>query len=205
MELDPSAVIWNRDDRDGLPRLVLLHGFGSHEGDLAGLAPHLPDGWALPSLRAPLTAGPGFAWFPIGEPADPDPAGLDAAADAVLAWLDTLPDAPVTGVLGFSQGGAMAIHLLRRAPERFAFAVALAGFLARGEQPGDPALAAARPPIFFGRGDADRVITPQAFARTEAWLPDHADATVRVYPGLAHGISGEELADVTAFVAARQP
>jgi phospholipase/carboxylesterase len=205
MELDASAVIWNRDDHEGLPRLLLLHGYGSHEGDLAGLAPHLPAGWALPSLRAPLASGPGFAWFPIGEPGDPDPAALDAAADAVLAWLDAQPPAPVAGVLGFSQGGAMAIHLLRRAPERFAFAVALAGFVTRGAQPGDAALAAARPPVFFGRGDADRVITPAAFARTEAWLPDHADATIRVYPGLAHGISGGQLADVTAFVAARHP
>ena len=42
--IDESAIIWSApaDQRAGRPLLVLLHGYGSHEGDLFGLSPHLP-------------------------------------------------------------------------------------------------------------------------------------------------------------------
>ena len=56
---------------------LLLHGFGSNERDLAGLVPML--GLDLPwaSLRAPLPAGPGSAWFQITTPGSPDPAPVE--------------------------------------------------------------------------------------------------------------------------------
>ena len=42
--LDPDAVLWSApaEDRGDRPLLVLLHGYGSHEGDLFGFVPHLP-------------------------------------------------------------------------------------------------------------------------------------------------------------------
>ncbi len=46
------------------------------------------------------------------------------------------------------------------------------------------------------------MIWPAAIERLAAWLPEHADATIRVYPGLAHGVSGEEMDDVKAFLTA---
>ena len=39
--------------------LVLMHGVGSNEQDLFGLAPHIPPQFAVLSLRAPYTLGPG--------------------------------------------------------------------------------------------------------------------------------------------------
>lgn len=48
--------------------LVLLHGFGSHEGDLAGLLPYLPASDTLrcyfprAPIDVPMTGG--YAWFP---------------------------------------------------------------------------------------------------------------------------------------------
>ena len=45
------------------------------------------------------------------------------------------------------------------------------------------------------------MIPAEAVERTAAWLAGHADAVVRVYPGLSHGISPDELADVAAFLA----
>ena len=63
---------------------LLLHGFGSNERDLAGLMPAL--GLDLPwaSLRAPLTAGPGAAWFQITTPGSPDAAPVEAPDDALV-------------------------------------------------------------------------------------------------------------------------
>jgi phospholipase/carboxylesterase len=44
--------------------LVLLHGVGSNEQDLFGLAPYVPPAFHVVSLRAPYVMGAGqFAWF----------------------------------------------------------------------------------------------------------------------------------------------
>jgi phospholipase/carboxylesterase len=129
-------------------------------------------------------------------------AAADAAAVAVLEWLDTLEYTSV-GLLGFSQGGAMALQLLRHAPERFGYAVNLSGFALTGELPGDEALLANRPPVFWGRGTADTVIGDALITRTSEWLPSHSTLTERIYEDLAHSISQPELADVSAFIRAQ--
>ncbi len=208
-EIDPDAVLWSAGpaDRGGRPLLIILHGYGSHEGDLFSLAPHLPLRPVIAALRAPLTAGPGWAWFPIGaagaavNPGAPSADALTAAAGGVLAWLDALPEQPTSvGLLGFSQGGAMALQLLRQAPDRFAFAVALSGFVGRNEHPGDARLAERRLPIFWGRGTADPVIPQDAIERTQAWLPGHSDLTERIYEGMGHSISQAELGEIVGFL-----
>lgn len=203
MRIDEDAVLWSAPEREraGRPLLVLLHGYGSHEGDLFSLAPGLPLGPVIASLRAPLTAGPGNAWFPLTAetPADQMEGLTDAAAQAVLDWLDTTESTQV-GILGFSQGGAVALQVLRLAPERIAYTVMLSGFVVGADHPGDPALAAVRPPVFWGRGTTDRVIPGPAIDWTAVWLPKHADTTTRVYEDLAHGISHAELTDITRFI-----
>ena len=208
LSLEASAAVWSPSAASGpdAPLLVLMHGYGSHEHDLVGLVPHLPRGVRTVAVRAPLAAGPGYAWVPIVDPGRPDPAATQEAADAVLAWLDEhVPSSTPVALLGFSQGGLMVTQLLRARPERFFAGVVLSGFTADVELPGDAALARVAPPVFFGRGDADPVITPEAFARTAAWLPEHTTLTEMVYPGLAHGISQQELADVDRFLAGVLP
>lgn len=200
--IDESAIMWSAPaaERAGRPLLVLLHGYGSHEGDLFGLAPHLPLQPVIASLRAPLREGLGYAWYALDPSLSADRAdGADAAARGVLHWLDG-QQATSVGLLGFSQGGAVSMQLLRHAPERFAYAVNLAGFVVPGDAPADARLAAARPPVFWGRGTRDEVI-PDAFVEaTQRWLPEHVDLTERIYEGLGHGVSEPELADVLAFL-----
>ena len=181
------------------PVLLLLHGYGSHEHDLPGLAPHLPPGHEIVSLRAPRQIGPtAFAWFPLAAPGLPDPAAVTDATEALLAWIDAeLPGRTIVPV-GFSQGGLMVTQLLRTQPGRFPAGVILAGFTLAAELPGDDALAAT--PVLYARGDADDIITPTTVERTATWLRAHVDLTEHTYPGLAHGVSAEMLADVTAFL-----
>jgi phospholipase/carboxylesterase len=46
--------------------LILMHGVGSNEADLFGLANSVPANWHVLSLRGPLTLGPrAFAWFEV--------------------------------------------------------------------------------------------------------------------------------------------
>lgn len=204
LELDTSAIRWSHDEgeRAGRPLIVLLHGVGSHEGDLIGLVPYLDSRFVYASLRAPLTYGGGWSWYPLALPGAPAYEPVDEAADAVLRWVDSLGDAhPAVSLAGFSQGGSLSIQLLRKAPTRFACAVVLAGFVVPGGTDAvDDAVTAANVPVFYGRGDVDPIIPLDAVERTEAWLPAHTDAESAVYPGLAHGIAQEELDDVNAFL-----
>ena len=203
--IDPASVLWSAPEREraGRPLLVLMHGYGSHEGDLFGLSPRLPLGPVVASVRAPTPEGGGFAWFPYGGQGDPEArlAAADAAARAVLGWLDTLEYTSV-GLLGFSQGGAMALQLLRHAPQRFRYAANLSGFVVEGEHSGDGALETSRPPVFWARGTEDTVISDALISTTNAWLPSHSTLTERIYEDLAHSISPPELADVSAFIRA---
>ena len=207
VRVDDEAVLWSASaaDRAGRPLLLLLHGYNSNEGDLFGLTPYLPLEPAIASLRAPLYTGYGHAWFPlVAEGAELSVEGADAATDAILDWLDrAAPGAGPIGLLGFSQGGAMALELLRRAPERFAFAVSLAGFALPGERDGDERMSQLAPHVFWGRGTVDGVIPVASVARTQAWLPSHSTLDERIYEGVGHSVSDRELADVAAFIRAR--
>ncbi|RNE67417.1 alpha/beta hydrolase [Cryobacterium tepidiphilum] len=205
--IDTDAVLWSASERDraGRPLLLILHGFGSHEGDLFALTPHLPLRPVMASLRAPLSAGSGgWAWFPLDR--DEGSAAVDAATLGVLQWLDALVTQPTSvGLLGFSQGGVMALQLMRHAPDRFAFAVQLSGFVAPGPRDGDDRLAARRPPVFWGRGTVDEVIPGDAVDWTQDWLPDHATLTERIYEGMPHTVSDAELRDVVGFLREQYP
>ncbi len=184
------------------PVLVLLHGYGSSEHDLAGLGPALDLDLPWASLRAPVELGNGgAAWLRIVTPGNPDPEAVSNATDEIWAWLDTeLPAGSAVIPIGFSQGGLMASQLLRTRPERVLGTVILGGFVQGAKQPADELLTAGRPLVFWGRGAADGVIAEEAIQRTTAWLPEHSTLTERIYPGLGHGINRDELTDVAAFV-----
>ena len=202
LSLDSDAVLWS-GERDGRPLLVLLHGYGADERDLFALRTLLPDGFAIAAVRAPL-APPfptsGRSWYPI-EGLDARDAGpTTLAAEAVVAWIgEVAGDAPV-GLLGFSQGGAVALQTLRLAPERISFVVNLSGYATPGELPRDAELAENRPPVFWGRGTLDEVIPSALVLHTTEWLPAHADLVGRIYPALGHAVSELELQDVRVFL-----
>ncbi len=207
-DLDPAAVLWSHpdDERAGRPLLVLLHGYGSHEQDLFGLVPHLPGDFAVAAVRAPLAPPfptPGWSWFPIEGLYQRDARTTTAAAERFLAWLDAQAhDGPV-GLLGFSQGAVIATQALRLRPEAFAFAVTLAGYADPGPLPGDALLKEVRPPVFWGRGARDEVIPEPLVTHSVSWLPEHVELSGRVYAGLAHSVSQDELDDVVAFLRKR--
>lgn len=236
LRIDDDAVRWAVAGRDASadealhalaerPLLLLMHGYGSFEGDLIELAPRLPAGFVCASPRAPLAAPApivdGHGWWippvdadgqrlPEADPAEFIGTPEHAAAAALLAWLDGL-DARVAAqgggarlgaiaLMGFSQGGAMVTSLLRLRPERFSCGVNTSGFVAPGRYAGDTALAAIRPPLFWGRDAADPVIDSGRIERTQRWAPAHTELEAHLYDGILHGIGGEELADISAFL-----
>jgi phospholipase/carboxylesterase len=204
MPIDPSTVMWSTPEREraGRPHLILLHGYGSNEGDLFQLAPYLPLGFVIAAPRAPLPhpMGFGYSWFPLND--EVDGIGIDQAADELAEWIgeNVAGKASRVGILGFSQGGVLGLQVLRRQPAAVDALVMLASARHPEEDPGDAAMAARRPPVFSGRGTADEVIPAWRFADTADWLPDHARLTERIYEGLGHSVSDTELQDVVAFL-----
>lgn len=195
---------WPGIDSDSTsPVLLLLHGYGSNEHDLAGLVPMLPRGVEWASLRGPMDMGGGAAaWFPLGPDGRTDQTSIEAAAAALWEWVDAhIPSGAPVLPLGFSQGGLMALQMLRTRPERVAATVVLGGFLTAVDYPTDDALRASRPPVFWGRGTADTAIWPFMIERMSAWLPGHSTLTERVYADLGHAVNEVEMADVREFLA----
>lgn len=202
--IDADATRWGAGDRVGRPLLVLLHGYGSDENDLFGLVPFLPDGISVASVAAPLTPpwpAPGRSWYPIEGIESRHPDAVTAAARALLRWLDAeAADAQKIALLGFSQGAAVSLQAMRLDASRFGAIVALSGYAAPGELPNDDELRTTRPRVFWGRGTHDDVIPDVLVDHTAQWLPDHSELTGRVYPGLTHSVSEEELGDVRVFL-----
>src|SRR5215208_3571690 len=82
IELPASPA--NKEAQARYPTILALHGRGSNEEDLIGLAQHLPQGLLWISPRAPLVLGPGsYEWYRVQVIGKPDP-------DQVLAALETI-------------------------------------------------------------------------------------------------------------------
>jgi phospholipase/carboxylesterase len=195
------------------PLLIMMHGYGSNEGDLFSLGQYLPEQFVIASLRAPLQAGPGYAWFHIDYDAENtslrrDINEISASTHSLIEWIDEL-EAEVGGLgdvalLGFSQGGVMLTQLFRHQPERFTAGVFLASFAVNDTTEGgterDQALSDVKPPLFWGRDTQDPVITPDLIDFSRRWLPEHFDLEAQLYPHVGHSLSLEEIEDAAAFL-----
>ncbi|MFJ2649909.1 alpha/beta hydrolase [Streptomyces sp. NPDC087420] len=205
--IDGEAVLWSapEDERVGRPLLVALHGWSYDETHLFRITRRLHGDVVVASVRAPIAEAGGYAWFPSrGNPiGNPQPRLANAMTRAVLAWMDGQPGFSSVGLIGFSQGAAMALQMMRQDPARFSYAVQLGGFVVDGSLPGDLVLAGTRPPVFWGRGGLDGVIPQDAVARTEAWTWEHTHADIRIYPKLGHDVAGHEVDDMTEFIRSR--
>lgn len=200
VRIDPGQVLWSAPaaERAGRPLMVMLHGHGSNERVGFELRHQLPGELVVASIRAPLRAGGGYAWFPLD--ATLALSQIDEVSAAVLEWLDDQSPAPSVGVLGFSQGAATAVQTLRLAPQRFDYAVVLSGFVIPVPAAGGQLLAARRPPVFWGRGEEDLTIPSFLIPLTSSWLSAHTTLTERVYPGLGHTVSAVELDELGEFL-----
>ena len=82
--------------RESAPLLVLLHGVGSNEQDLIGLAPALDSRFFVVSVRAPITLGhSSYGWYPVQfTPEGPiiDPDAAERSRLLILKFVDELAE-----------------------------------------------------------------------------------------------------------------
>jgi phospholipase/carboxylesterase len=198
----PAVVATAGSTDPAAPLVVLLHGRGSHEQEILGLAAHLPAGPAYAAVRAPIAEGGGFAWFANRGIGRPLPDSLRATMDWFRTWLDEAAsaDRPVL-LVGFSGGGAFAGGLVLDDPARYTGAAILCATVPfDAGVPVEPGrLVGVR--VLVAQGDQDTVIPRNLLDATWAYLTTEsgADVTSRRDPG-GHGVTAATLASLAQWI-----
>jgi phospholipase/carboxylesterase len=198
-----EPVVARRDSTSpDAPLVVLLHGRGSNEDDIIGLAHQLPAEAAYVAVRAPIAEGGGYAWFAnrgIGRP-------IADSLTATMAWFRTwLDDTATSGrpvvLVGFSGGAAFAGGLLLDDPDRYTGAAILYGTLPfdAGIPTTPNRLDDAR--VLVVHGDQDNVIPRELLERTWTYLTtDAGSATTAIRDPGGHGLSTGALAELQTWL-----
>jgi phospholipase/carboxylesterase len=194
------------------PMLILLHGVGSHEGDLFGLAPELDERLLILSARAPIPlAHGGFGWYPVTFTATGpiiDPEAAKAGQQKLLTFIREAKaayDVERVYLMGFSQGAIMSVNTLLTEPELISGVVAMSGRLLPDLRPtwaSDP-VRLKDFPIIVVHGLYDQVLSiddGRAIRDHLTTLP--VDLTYKEY-GMMHNISAESLADIQTWLTAQ--
>jgi len=196
------------------PLLLLLHGYGSDEGDLLSWADQLnPDGQCMViSLRAPnARAAGGNCWYeleflPNGE-FNYDYAQAAKSRDMILQFISEACrayqlDSNKVCVMGFSQGAIMSYELLLYAPARIKAAIPISGRLLKESREHKASAAQLKKlNVFIGHGVADNVIKVQESEKAEDFLKGKGltNLVFKKYAH-AHNMSDEELTDIRRWL-----
>jgi len=201
----PPVVATQGAEDPAAPLVVLLHGRGSNERDIVGLASHLPTGPAYASVRAPIVEGSGFAWFANRGIGRPVAESLRDTMDWFRGWLDDVaPEGRPVLLVGFSGGAAFAGGLVLDDPSRYAGAAILYGTL-----PFDAGLLTdagrlANLPLFVAQGEGDHVIPRELLDRTwhYALAESGAPTVAKRQPG-GHQLTADTVRDLGDWIAHR--
>ena len=181
---------------DARQRLVLLHGWGADADDLLDLGAMLvgPE-VSVVALRAPEPHpyGVGRQWYGL-QPIDwrELPAAREALSQRLQALAEQVP-LPATVLLGFSQGGAMALDVGSQLP--LAGIVACSGYPHEGWQP-----PASTPSVLLSHGREDPVVPWAASEEVQRRLQQAgAEAELLSFSG-GHTIDTDVLPQIADFV-----
>jgi phospholipase/carboxylesterase len=182
----------------GRPVVVMIHGRGAGPENLLDLVPRL----ARPQFEYVAPAAPNRSWYPhsfLADIASNEPHLSNALATVGAAIADAgrrgVPRSKIV-LLGFSQGACLATEFMIRNASRFGGLIAFSGGAI-----GPPGTAWQKAgdfqgtPMFFGCSDVDAHV-PEWRVRESADLLDQmgANVTTKIYPGMGHLVSDDEIA-----------
>jgi phospholipase/carboxylesterase len=194
--------------------VIWMHGLGADGHDFEPIVPFL----GLPANKAvrfifphalirPITINGGMvmrAWYDIIEISTSrgqDEAGIRHSAEKIRGLIENeinrgIPASRIV-VAGFSQGGAMALHVGLRYPETLAGIMVLSGYLLFPERlQAEQSEANAATPVFVGHGTQDPMVPFTLGQATIAALQaGQWPVESHSYP-IPHSVSQPEIADV---------
>jgi predicted esterase len=184
---------------------ILLHGRGSDADDMLGLAQQF--GQRDVVYVAPEASR--GSWYPYSflaeleqnEPYLSDALATVGAAFARLAAQGYPPER--VALIGFSQGGCLALEYVARNAKRYGAVAGLsAGLIGPPGTPRDYAGSIAGTPVFLGCSDIDSHVPLARVHETRDVLSRMGAAvTERIYPGMGHTVNADEIAHVVKLLA----
>jgi phospholipase/carboxylesterase len=204
----------------GADRAVIwLHGLGADGHDFEPLVPELELPFAVrfvfphaPVRAVTINAGMRMrAWYDLASlerGAREDEAGIRASAAQVDELIERERKRGIAAqrivLAGFSQGGAIALHVGLRAPDALAGIVALSTYLPLARSvAAERSAASVLTPIWMAHGDADQVIAPASAAASRDALRELGfRLTWHTYP-MGHGVCAEQVSDLRVWLVDR--
>lgn len=189
------------------PALILVHGRGSNEEDLLGLAPYLDPRLLVISVRAPFPfSHGGYTWYTMQETGKAEPREFMESYSRLEQFLtDVRSSYPVDSeqifLLGFSMGSMMSLGFALSRPDEVRGVVAHSGCI-----PEDSPLIFAWEKIascrfFVAHGIDDPVIPISLGRRAQELLVEKgAKLTYREYP-IGHHVSEDSIRDIDHWLA----
>ena len=184
--------------------VIMLHGRGASAADILSLA----QAFDRPDLAWLAPEAANHTWYPqrFLVPAALNQPYLDSALGVVGGLVDHLDrdgiGADRVVILGFSQGACLATEFVARNPRRYGGLIAFTGGLI-GDRivPDDYSGSLAGTPVFIGSSDPDPHIPLARVKETSAVLTRlGGEVTERIYPGLGHTISIEEVREAARIL-----
>lgn len=204
-----SVVEPDRYDPDHpYPLVILMHGYGSHMGDLVSLSPHIStDGYLFAFPNAPLRIEiglgmVGFAWSSPPE-LEFDPGGsaerlVEKFITEIFQRYKIKPGHVVLG--GFSQGGMMAYRHGLRYPDKFRGLISLSSRISRSDIPTEEDISQACQSIFISHGTLDEVIPIDAGHIARDLLTEKGYSTDYHEYEMAHQITQKVIEDLSVWL-----
>lgn len=185
--------------------LILLHGRGGRAEDILSLADYFPvDDFAL---WAPQASG-GNTWYPhsfLAPPAQNEP-WLSAALSLLQ---EIVEDIEANGIgrarmyfLGFSQGACLMLEFIARNAAKYGGVAAFSGGLIGDEvYPENYKGDFNATPVFIGSSNPDfHIPVERVYATSNILRRMNADVTEKIYSGMGHTISKEEIETARAVI-----
>lgn len=184
--------------------LIMIHGRGASASDIISLGTYLNVGDY--ALLAPQASG--HTWYPNSfmAPVAQNEPGLSSAIAVINSLVDDILKAgiPASNIyfMGFSQGACLTLEYVTRHAQPYGGVVAFTGGLIGAElnlanYHGD----FNGTPVFIGSSDPDMHVPVTRVRESEVIMKKMgADITVKVYPGMGHTVSQDEVETANTLV-----
>jgi phospholipase/carboxylesterase len=177
--------------------MIMVHGRGASAHDILLLAHE----WRAAKIAYLAPQAANNTWYPnrfIAPVATNEP-WLSSALASIADVLQTVAEAGIaadhTVLLGFSQGGCLALEFAARNPRRYGAVVGLsAGLIENGDKPRTYSGTLAGTPLFLGCSDVDFHIALERVERS-AEILSHLGGEVdkRIYRNMGHTVIRDEI------------